>query len=405
MQPPVTLRAIQEAREALAGVARLTPVWPSLSLEEETGAPVLLKCEQMQRSGSFKVRGALNFVHHLAADERQRGIVAASAGNHAQGIALAGGRRGISVLVVMPQTTPLSKVSATRRYGAEVVLHGSSLAEAQNHALELAASSGAVYASPFDDDAVIAGQGTVGLEILEQVPDVAEILVPAGGGGLLGGIACAVKSLRPDVRVIGVQSAAMDGIVRSRALGEPVSTAARRTVADGVAVPGPSARTYALVQRYVDDVVSCTEEQIVHALLFLIEGSRMVVEGAGALGVAALQSHRYRPAGKTVVVVSGGNIDINMIGLVVRQGLAEAGRYRRLHVEITDVPGQLARIADAIGMARGNILYVNHNREAPLTNFGGAIVELLIEVNDSQHFAAVRAAVEGAGFDLVEPGL
>lgn len=396
----VTLEAIQRAREAIAPIIRRTPVWPSLTLERLIGAPVLLKLENLQRTGSFKLRGAANFVHGLDGAQRRRGLVVASAGNHAQGVALAATMAGINVTVVMPEVAPLSKVSGARAYGATVVLHGRSLEEARAEALAIAAREGRVYVPPFDDDAVIAGQGTVALEILEQVPDVAEVLVPAGGGGLLGGVAVALASLAPRARVVGVQAQAMEGLRRSREAGRIVEVPPARTIADGVAVAAPSERTLTLAQRYVHDVVSCSDTAIAHAIVLLIERSKLIAEGAGALGVAALQSRAYRPAGKTVVIVSGGNIDINLLGQVVRRGLVDAGRYQRIDVEVADVPGELARVATAIAKAGANVLEVHHSRDVRTLPVGVALLQLLVEVNDIHHLDEVMGALQEAGLEV-----
>ncbi|MGE5597654.1 MAG: threonine ammonia-lyase [Hyphomicrobiales bacterium] len=382
----LSLESIRAAREAIAGLVRETPCWPSATLEELCGVPVLLKCEHMQLTGSFKIRGASNFVRKLGPEQRARGLVAASAGNHAQGVALAGRRAGIDVTVVMPVSAPLAKANACRNYGARVVLHGLSLEEARAEAEAIASREGRVFVPPYDDDAVIEGQGTVGLEILEQVPDAAEIIVPAGGGGLIGGIALAAKSLRPEIRIVGVQTSAMDGIARSLALGRPVTTPPARTIADGVAVAGPSDRTFALAARYVDEVVTVTDDAIAHAIVLLIEKSKFIVEGAGALPIAALQSGAYRPSGKTVAVLSGGNIDINLLGSIVRRGLVDAGRYRHLTVEVADTPGELALVSTVIAGKGGNIIEVDHNREAPGMPVGVAVLDLLLEVNGTEHF-------------------
>lgn len=394
--PAVTLQSIQEARKAIAGRARLTPVWPSATLQEIAGVPVSLKCEQMQLTGSFKIRGALNFVRLLERDGIN-GLVAASAGNHAQGVALAGTAAGFKVTVVMPSFAPLAKVTAAEGYGATVVLHGNSLEDARSEALAIASREGLTFVPPFDDDAIIAGQGTVGLEILDQAPAVEEVLVPAGGGGLLAGIALAMKSLRPSIRIIGVQAAAMDGICESLRVHEPVTTRPARTIADGVAVAGPSERTFALIERYVDDVVTCTDEQISRAIVLMIERSKMVSEGAGALGVAAIQSGVYRPRGPALAVVSGGNLDINLLGSIVRRGLVEVGRYQHLTVEVSDTPGELALVTRAIAASGGNVLEVHHNREARGMPVGVAVLDLLLEVNGPEHFDQLIHALRSEG--------
>jgi threonine dehydratase len=399
----VTLEAIVAARERIAERIRLTPVWPSATLEQIAGVPVSFKCEHLQRAGSFKIRGATNFVRQLSAEQRERGLVAASAGNHAQGVAVAGCSLGIDVTVVMPAAAPLAKAAAARDYGARVVLHGASLEEARTEALALAERDGRIFVPPFDDDAIIAGQGTVGLEILEQAPDVEEVLVPAGGGGLLAGVAVAIKAVNPRVRVVGVQSQAMDGIRQSLAAGRVVKSPPARTIADGVAVAGPSDRTFAFIEEHVDEVIACPDEAIAHAIVLLIERSKFVVEGAGALAVAALQSRAYRPRGKTVAILSGGNIDINLVGSIVRRGLADAGRYQNLEIEVSDTPGELALVSTVIAEAGGNVMEVDHSREARGLPIGVALLDLLLEVNGPPHFEAIIEALRGHGLRRV-PG-
>ena len=397
MPDAVTLESIRAARDAIAMVARLTPSWPSLRLEEITGHPVFLKCENMQRTGSFKIRGAANFVACMQPGAAKAGLIAASAGNHAQGVAFAGRARGIPVTVCMPVTAPLAKVSGARELGARVILHGSSLEEARSEALAIGEREGLLYVPPFDDNAVISGQGTVGLEILEQCPQVEEVLVPAGGGGLLAGIATAVKALKPSVRVIGVQSSAMDGICRSFEAHAVLKAPSSRTIADGVAVAGPSERTFALIDRYVDDMIHVGDDAIARAIVMLIEKSKLIAEGAGALAVAALQSGAYRPKGTAVAVVSGGNIDINLLGSIVRAGLADAGRYQQLSVEVSDTPGELALVASVVAEAGGNILEVEHNREAANLPIGVALLELVLEVNGTEHFEDIIRRLRDRG--------
>jgi threonine dehydratase len=397
MGPGVSLETIRAARAAVSDYVRVTPLWPSDTLSRIAGHPVSFKCEQLQRTGSFKLRGALNFVAQLKPEDMRRGLVAASAGNHAQGIAFAARSRGIDVTVVMPVFAPLAKANATRDYGARVVLHGNSLEDAHNEALAIAAREGRLYVPPFDDDAIISGQGTVALEILEQQPDATEIIVPAGGGGLLAGIAIAAKALRPDIRIVGVQAELMNGICRSFAAGHPVTAPPQRTIADGVAVAGPSQRTFDLISRHVDAMVSVGEDAIAHAIVLLLERSKMVVEGAGALGVAAIQSGAYKPAGRAVIVLSGGNIDINLAGSIVHRGLVDAGRYRRIAIEVSDTPGELALVAGVIAKAGGNILEVDHNRDAPGMPVGVAVLDLLLEINGPAHFDAIIAALRGEG--------
>ena len=393
----VRLEDIEAAGRALLGQIRETPVWPLHIPSPGPDFEVLLKCEHLQLTGSFKVRGALNFVRQMSDAEARRGLVAMSAGNHAQGVALAARTRGISATIVVPATAPLAKVNATRALGARVVVHGASLDEARAEAFAIAEREGRVFVPPFDHDAIIAGQGTVALEILRQAPDVEEVLVPAGGGGLLAGVALALKSLRPAIRVIGVQSAAMDGIAKSFAAKSVVSVPAERTIADGVAVSGPSDRTFGIIEKYVDEMITVPDEAIAQAIVMLIERAKFVVEGAGALGVAAIMGGRYRPQGKALVVVSGGNIDINLLGSVVRRGLVEAGRYQHLSIEVSDTPGELALVSSVVAEVGGNILEVDHNREAPGMPVGVAVLELLLEVNGTQQFNEILEALRVRG--------
>jgi threonine dehydratase len=395
--PGVTIEAIREAAGALRGQVRETPVWP---LHVPTPGPdidVLLKCEHLQLTGSFKVRGALNFVRQLSESDARRGLVAMSAGNHAQGVALAARSRAIDATIVVPTSAPLAKITATRALGARVLIAGASLEEARNEAFAIAEREGRIFVPPFDNDAIIAGQGTVGLEIAQQAPEASEVLVPAGGGGLLSGIALALKAVNPGIRVIGVQTSAMDGIVQSFSAHSVRSVASHRTIADGVAVAGPSERTLALISRHVDEMVSVPDEAIAHAIVHLIEKAKFVVEGAGALGIAALMGGYYRPRGKALVVLSGGNIDINLLGSIVRRGLVDAGRYQSLAVEVSDTPGELALVSRIIADAGGNILEVDHNREAPGMPVGVAVLELLLEVNGIEQFNGIVEALRSAG--------
>lgn len=394
---------IRAARERIAGRVRFTPMQPSTLQERLAGAPVFLKCENLQRTGSFKLRGAMNMLATLPQDASARGgVVAASAGNHAQGVAFAASEFGLPATVVMPRAAPLAKQRATRDYGAEVLLHGDSLAEAIAKAEEIAAERGATFVPPFDHPLIVAGQGTLGLEILDQVPDVETVLVPAGGGGLLAGVAAAVKHARPEVRVIGVQTAAMPGIVRSLEDGVPRALEARRTIADGVAVAGPSELTLDLIRRYVDDVVTVSEERIAEAIVLLVERARIVVEGAGALGTAALLTGglltgRLRHLGRTVNVISGGNIDVNLLGRITARGLLLAGRHRTLTVAAANVPGELAMITDALAGAGANVLEVQHElvtRDLPVSV---ARITFRLEVADDEAYRRMLGALETRG--------
>jgi len=392
----VTIADIEAARRRIDGLVRVTPVWPSVELSERAGVSVLLKCENLQRTGSFKVRGAHNMLG--SQDPAPTRVVAASAGNHAQGVALAATQRGIASTVVMPASAPLAKRRATAAYGADVELVDGPLSLALDRARDLAASNGWLFVPPFDAPAVVAGQGTLGLELLEQVPDLETVLVPAGGGGLLAGVALAVKSRRPEVRVIGVQTDAMPGLVASRAGGASTTVEARRTIADGVAVAGPSALTYALIERYVDDVVTVSEDAIASAVVFLIERARLVVEGAGALGVAALRSGAVEARGVTVAVLSGGNIDVSLLGRLAERGLAVDGRRRRLTFAAANVPGELALITSALAEQRANVIRAEHDLAAPDLPVGVARITLSVEADGEAAFEALRDALVAHGF-------
>ena len=393
----LSLSDVQEAAAALAGKVRETPAWPLRIPSPGPDVEVLLKCEHLQRTGSFKVRGAFNFVRSLNDADAARGLVAMSAGNHAQGVALAARERGIPATIVVPESAPLAKINATRNLGARVVVKGASLDEARAEAAAIAERDGRIFVPPFDSDAIIAGQGTVGLELHRQAEDVEEVLVPAGGGGLLSGVALALKALNPAIRVVGVQSGEMEGIVRSLAQKAAVAVPASRTIADGVAVSGPSARTLRYIERYVDEVISVPDEAIAQAILLLMERAKFVVEGAGALGIAAIMSGACCPRGRTAVVLSGGNIDINLVGSIVRRGLVEAGRYQHLAIEVSDTPGELALVSSVVARVGGNILEVNHNREARGMPVGVAVLELLLEVNGAEQFAELLEALREAG--------
>ena len=395
--PGVTLAGIEAAAAALSAHIRRTPVWPLTVPAPGPDEEILLKCEHLQVTGSFKARGALNFVRQLSEEDARRGLVAMSAGNHAQGVALAAATRDIEATIVVPASAPLAKINATRRLGAKVVVHGASLDEARAEAFAIAEREGRLFVPPFDHDHIITGQGTVGLEILEQAPEATEVLVPAGGGGLLAGIAATVKAKRPDVKVIGVQSAAMEGIKKSLESGAATTVPAHRTISDGVAVSGPSERTFRLIEKYVDEVIAVPDEATAQAIVMLIERAKFVVEGAGALGVAAIMSGRYRPSGRALAVLSGGNIDINLLGSIVRRGLADAGRYQKLLVEVSDTPGELALVSSVIATTGGNILEVDHNREAPGMPVGVAVLELLLEVNGLEQFNEIVEALRDAG--------
>ncbi|MEU4558913.1 threonine ammonia-lyase [Actinoplanes sp. NPDC023936] len=396
----LSLADVEAARDLLAGVAKTTPLITSRPLTEITGVPIWLKCENQQRAGSYKVRGAYTRIARLSAEERARGVVAASAGNHAQGVALAAGLLGIRATVFMPEGAPLPKVSATKGYGAAVEYAGTSVDDALEAAHEFARSTGAVLIHPFDHPDVIAGQGTVALEILEQCPDATTIITAVGGGGLISGLAVAAKAVRPDIRIIGVQASGAAAYPPSLAAGAPQKLAACATIADGIAVLRPGDLTFAHVEKLVDEVVTVTDEDLSAALLILLERHKTVVEPAGAAAVAALLTGAYVPprGGPAVAILSGGNIDPMLLLRVIEHGLASAGRFLRLAVRCTDRPGQLARLLSEIAEHRANIVDVSHSRQSPRLSFGEVEVALSVETRGPSHSSTLIAALRDAGY-------
>ncbi len=401
----VTIDDIRAASTTFDPSIRRTPLLNSITLSRMLGADVWLKAESLQRTGSFKIRGATSRIAALTADERSRGVVAASAGNHAQGVAVAAAAQGVRATIVMPLATPLAKVEATRAYGAEIVLHGDSYEAAHDEAERLARERGLVIIPGYDDPLIVAGQGTVAVEIIEDLPDVDVIVVPVGGGGLAAGIGVAARALAPRARVIGVQVDAAPGAKRSLDAGRRLAVHPSPTIAEGIAVAGPGDLTFPLLQRYLDDVVIVNDDEIAQAMVLLIERSKLVVEGAGAAGVAALMSRRIDVAGKRVaVVLSGGNVDINMVARVVEHGLTHAGRYLSLTSQVDDKPGQLAKLLAVIGDAGANVLSVSHQRFGIDMPVGRVQVELLLEVRNHDHAAEVAADLERAGFTRLPGG-
>ena len=391
----VTIDDLRAARERIADAVRVTPLWPSVTLSDIAGTPVLLKCEQLQRGGSFKLRGASNMLGAL--ERPPAGVVAASAGNHAQGVALAAAQRGLTATVAMPAGAPLAKQLATRSYGARIELVDGSLGDCLRHAEQIAAERGLLFVPPFDDPAVVAGQGTLGLELIDQAPDLDTVIVPAGGGGLLAGMALAVKALRPEARVIGVQAQAMPGIVASLAAGAPRAVPVVHTLADGAAVAAPSALTLGLIQRYVDDVVAVHEATIARAMVLLMERTKLVVEGAGALGVAALLEGAVEARGRTAIVLSGGNVDINLLDRIVERGLVSEGRRRSLTVAAANVPGELARVSGLLAAADANVLEVDHELVSADLPVGVARLTFRLDVAGPEAFEQLRAGLAAAG--------
>ncbi len=397
----VTLDDVRAARELLRGIILATPVQGSRPLSERVGGPVWLKCENLQRAGSFKIRGAYTRLSRLAPDDAARGVVAASAGNHAQGVALAAALLGIRTTVFMPEGAPIPKVEATRAYGAEVRFHGHSVDQALVAAKAFSDETGAVFVHPFDHHDIVAGAGTTGLEILEQVPDVKTVVVCTGGGGLLAGIAVAVKGLRPDVRVVGVQAEDAAAYPASLAAGKPVALDAMTTMADGIAVGCPGGLPFEIVRDLVDDVRTVSEESLSRALLLCLERAKLVVEPAGAAGVAALLDDPTAFEPPVVVVLSGGNIDPLLLQRVLRHGLAVAGRFLSFRARISDRPGALVRLLAEVAKADASVLEVEHVRTDARLRIDEVEVALQLETRGAQHCDDVLARLREAGYTLV----
>ena len=392
----VGLEDIKRARTVIDGVVTPTPVLSAGAISRWTGTRVLLKAENLQRTGAFKLRGATNRMSTLSDEERARGVVAASAGNHAQGVALAATALGVSSRVYMPVDAPLAKQVATADYGAEVVLAGETFEE--SFAAARADPEGRVLVPPFDDAAIIAGQGTIGLELLEQVPEADVIVVPLGGGGLLSGIAIVIKALRPDIRVIGVQASGCAAWGPSLAAGRPVEIERGTTIADGIAVQRPGDITFPLIQRFVDEVVEVTEDEICRAVVVLLERSKLMVEGAGAAGLAAVLAGKITGR-QAVCVLSGGNLDAGMLQIIVRFGLTRNGRFLRLRTQMPDRPGALKRLTDLFAEHRVNILDIDYHRDGAI-ELGVNDVRVLIsvETRDFEHGERVIELIRAAGY-------
>jgi threonine dehydratase len=399
--PAVTAEDVARARAAIGDVVRRTPVLPSATLSERCGGHVVLKAENLQRTGAFKLRGALAKLAALG-DACAAGVVCGSAGNHAQALAMAARARGVRCEVFMPAEAPVAKVEATAELGAEVHVGGASVDECLTRALEHAERSGMAFVHPFDDPDVVAGQGTLGLELLEDVPDLATVVVPVGGGGLASGVAIAIKSARPDVRVVGVQVEAVASYPASLRAGRPVAVDAHLTIADGIAVKRPGDLTLGLIREWVDDVVVVSEDDVADAMVLLMEKAKLVVEGAGAVGVAALLSGAVPAAedGTTCVVLSGGNVDAGLLAEVARRHETQAGRRVVLLTRVPDRPGALAQLLNCVAGAGANIVEVTHLREGIGLHIRETGVQLVIQTRSRAHADAVQRAVAGAGYGV-----
>jgi threonine dehydratase len=398
----VTLADIYEAQQTVKSELILTPMLPELRLSRQLGARVMLKAESLQRAGSFKIRGAFNKISHLSEEERKRGVIAASAGNHAQGVALAARIFNVPATIVMPEFAPLTKVVNTRSYGAEVVLHGASFDDASAKAREIKEARGLTYVHAFDDPHVIAGQGTIGLEILASLPELTTLVVPIGGGGLISGIAIAVKALKPGVKIIGVQSAGCSSIRPSLAAGHVVTATSASTIADGIAVKQPGEITLRYIRELVDDVVEVDDDEIARGIAHCANAARLVVEGAGAAGVAALLSQKIPLHDHDVActVLCGGNIDANMLARVIEQVMVQEGRIIVLKLTVIDRPGQLAALVNQVAACGANIIDVIHRRAVWLAPLNRTGIEIVLEVRDEAQGLAVMQRLEDAGYHV-----
>ncbi|MEW2221467.1 threonine ammonia-lyase [Streptomyces sp. NPDC006990] len=398
---PVSLDAVRLARKTLAGVARTTAVEGSRHLSSLVGSPVHLKCENLQRTGSFKLRGAYVRIAGLTPEERRRGVVAASAGNHAQGVALAASLLGVPSTVFMPVGAPLPKVAATRDYGARVRMHGQVVDETLTAAEEYAQATGAVLIHPFDHPDVVAGQGTLALELLEQCPEVRTVVVGVGGGGLLAGMAVAIKALRPDVRVVGVQAEGSAAYPPSLRAGRPVALGSVSTMADGIKVGRPGDLPFEIIRTLVDDIRTVSEDALSRALLLCLERAKLLVEPAGASSVAALLSAPDSFAGPVAAVLSGGNVDPLVLQRTLRHGMAAAGRYLSLRLRLSDRPGALAALLGELSVADANVLDVGHVRTDPRLGLDEVEVELHMETKGPQHCVEVASGLRAAGYTVM----
>ncbi|MBO5544179.1 MAG: threonine ammonia-lyase [Oscillospiraceae bacterium] len=396
MENTVTLEMIREARAALADVAELTPIVTSTRL----GKNLFIKSENLQKTGSFKIRGAFNKIRMLSPEEAARGVIACSAGNHAQGVALSATRLGIRSVICMPEGAPILKVEATRGYGAEVVLVPGVYDDAAREAERLAKERGYTFAHPFNDPYVIAGQGTIGLEILDQLPDVEQIIVPIGGGGLISGVAAAVKFMRPNVRVIGVQASTVPSMFVSYRNGEITTVRDNPTIADGIHVLTPGDLTFRMVREYVDDIVTVSEDEIAAAIVALLEGPKTVAEGAGATSVAAYMFHKIDTSLKTVALVSGGNVDITTLSRIITKGLQKTGRIVQFTTKLADKAGILAQLLTCVAENGANVLNIEHAREDAETSVSTCVVTMTLETRDEEHVMKIRKDLTSRGYRL-----
>jgi threonine dehydratase len=395
----VTLQTIKAAVGRIRDSIFVSPFVRSETFSKLTGNTIFFKLENLQMTGSYKERGALNKILLLTEDERRRGVIAASAGNHAQAVAYHATKRGIAAQICMPLTTPIVKVSATRGYGAEVILSGTNYDETCQEALRRCEQEGLTFIHPFDDEAVISGQGTLGLEMLDQEPDIDVLVVPVGGGGLIGGVSCAVKEVSPKTRVIGVQTSKLPSMKAALEHGSPVTLPPKVTIADGIAVRCAGTITYPLVKRYVDDIVTVDEEEIANAILLLLEKEKTLTEGAGAVATAAVLQRKIPLSGKRVgVFIGGGNIDVSLLSRIIERGLVKDGRLVRLRIHLPDHPGALQKLAGVIAGQKANIVETNYDRAYYGVLLGDTVIDITMETRGPENIADLTAALEAAGY-------
>ena len=396
----VTIDKIFHASVVLKDIIRPTPLAKAYGIAED--CQLYLKPECLQKTGSFKLRGSGYKIAMLSEEEKARGVIACSAGNHAQGVALAASKCGISSLICLPDTAPISKVEATKGFGAQVCLVPGVYDDAYNKALELKEERGYTFVHPFDDEYVIAGQGTIGLEIMNEMSDVDAVIVPIGGGGLISGVACAIKSISPHVKVYGVQAAGAPSMFNAVNHGHMEALDRVSTIADGIAVKKPGEITYEMVKTYVDDIALVTEDEIAAAILALIEKQKMIAEGAGAVSVAAAMFHKFPLEGKKVVsLISGGNIDVTSLSRVIDRGLMKSGRTTNLLIELADKPGQLMDVSRIIAQCGGNVTAVHHERNGETESINGCYLRLTLETRNYDHVQEITKALQDAGFKIV----
>ncbi|HMM20798.1 MAG TPA: threonine ammonia-lyase [Selenomonadales bacterium] len=400
MARELTLADVEEAYARLSGVLHRTPLDHSRTFSGMTGCDVYLKLDNLQKTGSFKIRGAYNKIQSLTGREKASGVIAASAGNHAQGVAYAASLAGIKSTIVMPEGAPLAKIIATRGYGAEVVLHGAGYDDAYERALKIQQESRQTFVHAFNDAAVMAGQGTIGLEILEDLQGVTAIVAPVGGGGLISGLATAVKAKAPQVKIYGVQAEGAAAMYLSKGAHSLKTTVDAQTIADGIAVKVPGDLTFPIVEKYVDEIVTVDDEAIAGTILLLLERAKLMVEGAGAISLAAILSGKIPQEGKVVGIVSGGNIDINAVARIIERGLVKSGRRVRLATTLLDQPGALEHFLAVIAKLRANILHVHHNRVERHVPIGRSYVEVCLETRDTMHTEDILATLRQDGYNV-----